>query len=177
MSAFDLSPQQIKQLTELIAGYIADQRANFLKSAGAIPRQFSKAVQPFFPVDILEKVRIIRGRAAQPSFYSQLPSLGVSNAPPFADMAGITFQDVIVHVDPLTRPLLFHELVHTVQYKYLGLNGFAGHYVRGFLAGGSYEAIPLERQAYELEDRFTRNPSSIFSVEEDVLERIRKKQF
>jgi len=40
-------------------------------------------------------------------------------------MAGITFQDVIVHVEPLQTSLLFHELVHAVQYKHLGLQGFA----------------------------------------------------
>lgn len=92
-------------------------------------------------------------------------------------MAGITFQDVVVHVDPFTPALLFHELVHTVQHKHLGLDGFAEYYVRGFLSGGSYEEIPLEKQAYELEGRFIRNPSSAFSVEQDVEDRIRKKQF
>ena len=92
-------------------------------------------------------------------------------------MAGITFQDVIVHVEPLTKPLLFHELVHAVQYKHLGVNGFAKCYVRGFLAGGSYEEIPLEKQAYALEDRFVRKPTTGFSVEQDVEELIRKDQF
>jgi hypothetical protein len=92
-------------------------------------------------------------------------------------MAGITFEDVVVHVEPLTTSLLFHELVHAVQYKHLGLNGFAKHYVRGFLTGGSYEEIPLEKQAYALEDRFSRDPSRSFSVEEDVAGWIRSDKF
>src|SRR4051812_10625011 len=85
-------------------------------------------------------------------------------------MAGITFQDVVIHVEPLTETLLFHKLVHAVQYKHLGLRGFADAYVRGFLRGGSYEQIPLEKQAYELEGRFAADPAATFSVEVDVRE-------
>jgi hypothetical protein len=87
-------------------------------------------------------------------------------------MAGITFQDVVVHIETLTLSLLFHELVHAVQYSHLGRQGFAERYVRGFLSGGSYEEIPLEKQAYELEGRFARNPAERFSVDEDVRQRL-----
>lgn len=83
-------------------------------------------------------------------------------------MAGVTFQDIVVHVDALEPPLLFHELVHAVQYKLLGLQEFAGRYVRGFLTGGSYVEIPLEKQAYELEARFSADPKAPFSVEDAV---------
>jgi len=103
--------------------------------------------------------------------------LGIGNAPPFFDTAGITLQDIVVHVDLLTTPLLFHELVHTVQYKHQGLKGFAGGYVRGYPTGGSYEEIPLEKQAHGLQDRFTQDPSTPFSVEDDVIERVRRHQF
>ena len=64
-----------------------------------------------------------------------------------------------------------------VQYKHLGVEGFADAYVRGFLKGGSYEEIPLEKQAYELEARFAKYPESAFSVEEDVRLRVRSQQF
>lgn len=50
--------------------------------------------------------------------------------------------------------LLFHELVHVEQYRQLGIPRFSGLYVRGFLKGGSYEAIPPEGNAYTLEGRF-----------------------
>ena len=172
-----LAPGQVVQLTGWVADYIAAQRSHFAESALPIAPDFVEAVKPFFPQGVLKAVRVARGRAAEPPFYAQLRALGIRNPPPFSDMAGITFQDVIVHVEPLTRPLLFHELVHAVQYKYLGLKGFAEHYVRGFLTGGSYEEIPLEKQAYALEDKFARSPDSSFSVEDDVKERIRKMQF
>ena len=53
-------------------------------------------------------------------------------------------------------------------YAKLGLLEFAAKYVRGFLNGGSYEAIPLEVNAYELDARFAQAPAKIFSVDAAV---------
>ena len=131
----------------------------------------------FSPDDVLNTVRITRGRAKEPSFYTRLRAMGIRNAPSFSDMAGVTFQDVVLHVDALTEKLLFHELIHVVQYKHLGLRGFAELYVRGFLNGGSYEEIPLEKQAYALEAKFSASPEDPFSAEADVVARIRSRLF
>jgi hypothetical protein len=177
MPAPSLGPKQIEQLTDWVATYIADQRSHFHDRAQAISAENMSTLRSFFPMEILSGVRVAQGRASEPPFYSLLRALGIRNAPPFSDMAGITFEDVVVHVEPLTTSLLFHELVHAVQYKHLGLNGFAKRYVRGFLTGGSYEEIPLEKQAYGLEDRFIRDPSRPFSVEQDVTEWIRGDKF
>lgn len=171
-----LTEAQIRGVAKWVAAYIADQQEGFQSNAQTIPAEFRKALQPFFPSDVLSDVRVARGRSSEPAFYPQLRSLGIRNAPAFSEMAGITFRNVIVHVDSLSRTLLFHELVHAVQYKHLGLQGFAQRYVRGFLSGGSYEEIPLEKQAYELEAKFATNPDRIFSVEEDVLTRIQLNQ-
>ena len=64
--------------------------------------------------------------------------------------------------------LLFHELVHVEQYRQLGIPRFSELYVRGLLSGGSYEAIPLEVNAYTLEGRFEQNPARHFSVADEV---------
>jgi len=45
---------------------------------------------------------------------------------------------------------------------------FAELYVRGFLNGGGYDAIPLERNAYMLGQRYERNPAQHFSVADEV---------
>ena len=66
------------------------------------------------------------------------------------------------------RFLQDHELVHVVQYEKLGLEGFAAKYVQGFLRGGTYEAIRLERNAYELDARFDTAPTKPFSVSHEV---------
>jgi hypothetical protein len=169
------SGQQIAQLSGWVASYITEQRALFLKNARSISPEDCKGLRAFFPDDILNSVLVVQGRATEPSFYPQLRKMGILNAPAFTEMAGVTFQDVVVHVDPLTPALLFHELVHAVQYRYLGIGKFAEYYVRGFLTGGSYEQIPVEKQAYELEGKFTANPGVPFSVAADVERRIHSK--
>jgi hypothetical protein len=62
----------------------------------------------------------------------------------------------------------FHELAHVEQYRQLGIPQFSELYVRGFLNGGSYEAIPLEVNAHTLEGRFEANHHQRFSVEGEV---------
>ena len=80
-------------------------------------------------------------------------------------MAAITFCDVVVSHEPFSDGLLFHELVHVEQYRQLGVQRFSEFYVRGFLNGGSYEAIPVEVNAYALEDRFRSDSRRGFSVQ------------
>jgi hypothetical protein len=171
-----LPEQQIAQLAEWIAQYITEQRASFVKKASPIAPEQKFKLRPFFPAEVLNDVRVVQGRATEPAFYSRLRPLGIHNAPPFSEMAGITFEDVVVHTEPLTDALLFHELVHAAQYRHLGLRGFAERYVRGFLTGGSYEEIPLEKEAYELEARFSSDPKRAFSVDDDIKARIRNNQ-
>ncbi len=50
----------------------------------------------------------------------------------------------------------------------LASRAFSELYVRGFLNGGSYEAIPLEVNAYALEERFRRDSHHGFSVQQEV---------
>jgi len=171
-----LSDKQIDQLAGFVASYIGEQRAAFGKKAEPILPEHIRQLEAFFPADVLSAVKVVQGRAPEPGFYALVRMMGIRNLPAFSDMAGITFQDVVVHVEELSLQLLFHELVHAVQYKHLGLDGFASRYVRGFLSGGSYEEIPLEKQAHDLEGQFAANPSVAFSVEEDVRQRINANQ-
>jgi hypothetical protein len=46
---------------------------------------------------------------------------------------------------------------------------FAARHVTGFLNGGSYEAIPLETNAYELDARFAAASERYFSVTDEGL--------
>lgn len=169
-----LPNKQIAAITGWVATYISEQRSAFFRTSQPISESHMKLLRPFFPDEVLANTRVVRGHAPEPAFYPQLRALGIRNAPAFSQMAGITFVDVVVHVEPLVDSLLFHELVHAVQYRYLQLDGFAERYVRGFLSGGSYEEIPLEKQAYELEGSFAANRSATFSVDEIVQESIRQ---
>ena len=97
--------------------------------------------------------------------------------PDFGIMAAITFGNVVVSHQPFTHGLLFHELVHVEQYRQLGIQQFSSLYVRGFLTGGGYDGIPLEKNAYMLGARFEANPRQQFSVSDEVADWIRHDRF
>jgi hypothetical protein len=90
---------------------------------------------------------------------------------------GITFQDTVLISQARTIPdpaaLLFHELVHVVQYDVLGVDEFVRQYVRGYAAADfDYFAIPLERAAFECQQRFEAAPHAVFSVRDEVTRRL-----
>jgi hypothetical protein len=125
----------------------------------------------FFSPQFIDDTRvlILRGeRVSNPDFYPMLTNLGFHNLPDQSTMAAITLSDKVVSHVEFTDGLLFHELVHVEQYRQLGVPRFAELYVHGFLSGGSYEAIPLEVNAYALGGRYENNPNQHFSVAEEV---------
>jgi hypothetical protein len=142
-----LSPDQITQVSGLVAGYISSQREKYAPRAVPLSAQQRAAVASFFSPELLGGTRllVLQGkRVANPDFYPTLRNLGFKNLPDQSAMAAITFCDVVVSHEPFSNGLLFHELVHVEQYRQLGIPRFSELYVRGFLNGGSYEAIPLE---------------------------------
>ena len=94
-------------------------------------------------------------------FYLDITKLGIPILIDFTQMAGITFVDCILISKKFTydqrfwTSLLFHEMVHVVQYRLLGARQFMERYVIGWAQNGfEYERIPLERQAYNLQKEF-----------------------
>jgi len=166
-----LSPEQINQVSASVAEYIASQRDRFRERATNLSPAKKSALKEFFRSDLLEATRILvleTERIANPPFYPALRSIGFTNLPDFAFMAAVTFKDVIVSHEPFSSGLLFHEFVHAEQYRQLGIPCFADLYGRGFLAGGGYDGIPLEINAYALGARFESAPHTPFSVESEV---------
>jgi len=158
-------------ITWLTARYIAHHRARLAPGSEPIKGGLQTQLREFFPGPILEGARTVRAVMPDPMFYPLVRIFGISGLLEMSSIGAITLIDVIAYPEELDRSKLFHELVHVVQYRVLGLRRFAELYVKGFLNVGGYEAIPLERQAYELEERFSRNPKDLFSVEEDVIRR------
>ena len=168
-----LRDAEIAWIIQQVAEYIGQQRQTYRERALPLDAHQRSAMQPFFPASALDSTRalVLSGeRVSNPPVYPELQRMGFELAalPNFSFMAAITFVDTVVSHEPFTERLLFHELVHVVQYEKLGLPEFAAKYVRGFLNGGSYEAIPLEVNAYELDERFAQAPSEPFSVANEV---------
>jgi hypothetical protein len=157
-----LTPDQVAQVSVLVSQYITTQREKYAPRAIPLSAQQKNALAGFFSPGLLDGTRllVLQGeRVANPDFYPMLRSLGFKSLPGRSTMAAITFCDVVVSHEPFSNGLLFHELVHVEQYRQLGIPRFAELYVSGFLKGGSYEAIPLEVNAYTLGGRFEQNPA------------------
>jgi hypothetical protein len=166
-----LTAAQIQEISALVANYIREQRGYFAGRVVNLLAALKLPLVPFFRPDVLNTTRVVElqnERVANPNFYPMLENLGFTDLPDFSTMAAITFNDVIVSHQPLNPGLLFHELIHVEQYRQLGVNRFAELYVKGFLEGGCYEAIPLELNAYGLEGNFRKAPHRGFSVEHEV---------
>jgi hypothetical protein len=82
-------------------------------------------------------------------------------------MAGITFRDMyFVQPAHATEGIHFHELIHVVQWRVLGVRSFLLTYALGILQHG-YEASPLEAIAFDYQRRFERNVT-MSAVVDDV---------
>lgn len=168
-----LRDTEIDWIAQQVVSYIETQRRTFRRSAMPLNVSQRAAMQSFFPTSTLDSVGVLvltDGRVANPPFYPDLHRMGFppNSLPGFSLMAAITFVDTVVSHEPFSGRLLFHELVHVVQYEKLGLERFASRYVGGFLGGGAYETIPLEVNAYELDARFEAAPARAFSVADEV---------
>jgi hypothetical protein len=162
-------PAMVSQLALMVEDYIGSSRKKYAPQTMPLTDTQRTAMQPFFSPAVLDSARlcVLHGtRVQNPSMYAMAKMMGIRNLPDFADMVAITFVDVIVSHQEFTDALLFHELVHVTQYAQMGLKEFAERFVNGFIQGGSYEEVLLEKMAHALESRF--NPGRPFSVDDEV---------
>jgi hypothetical protein len=178
MATPKLNPAQIQYITGQLAHFIADQRRIFRSIAEPLSEEQRACFAPYFPDNILSNTRFVRvDKIVDPPFYPELVKLGFSNLPQSSAMAAATFVDVVAAQQDFYDALRFHELVHAVQYKRLGVATFAEKYVVGFLHGGGYEHIPLEQNAYELDGRFSADPDQRIDVLAEVNRWINEDRF
>ncbi|MEX2240792.1 MAG: hypothetical protein WD775_08875 [Burkholderiales bacterium] len=156
--------------------WVAAQREHHRPSGRPLIKREWKSLAPFFTANTLETV-VVREvpKIQNPDFYRELTASGQPIPLDFTQMTAITFIDTVVVAKELLNPgwkpwlyLLFHECVHVCQYRHLGLPSFIAQYVKGWAANGfTYRAIPLEAQAYALQDRYEKG-GEIFSVENAI---------
>jgi hypothetical protein len=171
MAGSRLTSDKVRHISGLVSEYISKQCKHYKTRAVPLSARQRAPLTRFFSAEVLDRSRVLvlRGeRVPNPEFYPELRSLGFESLPDQSTMAAITFCDVVVSHEPFSNGLLFHELVHVEQYRQLGVPRFSELYVRGFLNGGCYEEIPLEVNAYTLEDHFRRDQLRGFSVEQEV---------
>ncbi len=154
-----------------VAFFIWYWQRTLARIGAPLPTDLHDAMAAYFSEDLLRSTVLVQRAPLPlvPGFAVRLASAwGFAFASPSA-VAGITFGNVVATTLPPDAPLLFHELVHVAQYRLLGIFHFSRLYVQGFLAEGSYRAIPLECCAYNLEDRYRFRPLP-YNVEMEVAE-------
>jgi len=88
------------------------------------------------------------------------------------DLNGVTYLDryFIKRTVVTEEALHFHELIHVIQWRLLGPEGFLAAYANGLDEFG-YENSPLEKMAYDAEASFKRS-SVIFDANKFVAEQL-----
>ena len=166
--------------------WIRAQAAAYGTRAGAVPAPIADGFRPFFGADI-DRARVVAAKINNPPFYAELLARGVDRRDLLdfaAGVAGITFDTTIVIAPHATEgteaqftEIIFHELVHVVQYRLLGVDRFTQLYVDGWMAGRArfldnpaerYANILLEHIAFILQNRYVEAPTAAFSVEQVV---------
>lgn len=156
--------------------WVESQRDAHRSSAQDLTKTEKSVLAPFFDTNILNLAKIKMVPVIEnPGFYSEFEDMEIPGILDFSFAAGITFKDTIVvsqrylrHPSP-PPSLLFHELVHVVQYQVLGVREFIERYIAGWAENGfDYSTIPLEIEAYRLGQRYEINPGQPFSVLTEV---------
>ena len=164
-------------LIENALSWVKSQRDTHRPDAKPLSEEERSELSRFFGLETLNRTRIKIVKVIEnPEFFTEFPKMGLPDPMDFRSMSGITYVDTIL-ISKLLMPtkshwmsLLFHEMVHVVQYEVLGLEGFMDHYVRGWTQNGfDYFSIPLERDAYELQRRYDEAPREAFSVVAEVI--------
>jgi hypothetical protein len=127
MTSPELTPDQIAELSSLVAEYITVQREKALPLALPLSLAQRASMDGFFLPQVFDTRLLVltESRVEKPPFYVPLRRMGFTNLPSFSTMAAVTFCDVVVSHQPFSDGLLFHELVHVEQYRQLGIPHFA----------------------------------------------------
>ena len=166
-------------LVENAGPWISEQRDRHFEASEPLPDTTRAALRGYFESETLDRARI--GRASlieNPPFYSQFEAAGQAIPLDFSVWAGITFGDVILLSDAgesatVPHSVVFHEMVHLVQYGIIGIDEFARRYVTALAWNRfQYMTIPLEMAAFDLQDQFERSDGRPFPAEAEIKRRL-----
>jgi hypothetical protein len=158
------------------AAWVGARRDSYRRISAPLPREAVRTLEPFFGPNLLGRTEVARVPRIDNPLAPLLRRVRIPGALDLSTVRGMAFIDTIVIADDNASAgdddlsLLFHELVHIVQYRLLGARGFVHAYLAGWLnAGRSYLDNPLEIMAFDLQDRFDASPERSLDVEQEVL--------
>jgi hypothetical protein len=169
------------EFTALIAEaelWLNQQREKYHPRSNPLDTNQKRELGPFFPPDIIEKFRIVDISGSEehvpyPPFYERVRAGGYRQVPDAAHVTAVPFIDVAVFNRPPTLRTIFHNLVHVTQYSIVGVHRVMIGYFSVLNESGTWMVAPAEEQAYQMDARYTKNPSDIFSVAAEIKEWLR----
>ncbi len=171
------NPGLVEQFKSKGVLWIRAERDRYHHLAEPLSEQERRALSPYFPQLMLGRARVLVVEGFDnPDFFSIFKESGEPYPVDLRRASAMALVDTILIVrtaseSSLRDRLLFHELVHVMQYEVLGLDEYMEGYVDSWARnGGSYRDIPHEEQAFELASRFS-SRGEPFSVETEVRSR------
>jgi len=156
------------------------QRDRYRSTSRKLEDNERDELKRFFGPETLHKTRIKMVPIIEnPDFYSSLNKMEIPEPMDLTTASGITYIDTVLISERYLihqsqwLPLIFHELVHIVQYEVLGVQKFMEQYVFGWADHGfSYASIPMEKDAFDLAAKYESNTRHGFSVINEVRHRL-----
>jgi hypothetical protein len=171
MSLPAVPPAELAEVIREVTEYVQQQRSHYLPLAVSLSAEQKANLKLFFPAAVLEQARVYLLPPASfpnPAFVHRAWARGFRHMPDYAHLQELTFQDVVLLQEPGSDRWLFHGLVHVVQAQVLGLERYVAAYLHAFVNTGRHVTVPLEVQAFQLDERFAATPAEPFSVEDAV---------
>ena len=142
----------------MVRSWIESVRDQYVRESQPVAALAFPRLPDYFSHDLLQAARVVTVSKIP------FPPIVESGLIEFADLlqmalSGVTYGDLIfVHQSQRTERVHFHELVHIVQWRTLGIDRFLLTYGAGVLERG-YAHSPLEALAYDLQSQFDRGVS------------------
>jgi hypothetical protein len=159
--------KQFKRLVSDVRNWIALTLAEHEARMEPVEAARFERLYGYFPQDLLQRVqRVIVDRCPVPP----LSVTGISQLAEIEswDIKGIPWENTIFIRRDLTDwdAVHFHELLHIVQWEYLGAEGYLTAWAVGTVTRG-YRENPLEEMAFRHQTRFE-NKDSTYNVVREV---------
>jgi hypothetical protein len=156
------------------AAWIRAERARYRPLAAPLSEADRRRFSPYFPQKLLRDARLLEVVGFEnPEFFSIFEDAGEARPLDLRQASALALVDTILITEGASASssrdrVLFHELVHLVQYDAMGLDEYMRRYAEYWAGNGhSYRGIRHEIQAFELADRYWAGGEP-FSVESEV---------
>lgn len=163
--------QQLSSMVPAIRAWIDDVCARSAADAVAIDTNKYPRLPIHFSPATIQNIKIVTCEDLP------LPPIEMLGLPELIDFQqsrydGITYIDTIFIADPAPREtLLFHELIHAVQWKALGPKDFLLAYGYGLMDSGYRDSF-LETMAYDFQEKFDKK-GPLGNIEDEIIRECR----